>query len=246
MRRGRPRSRALAPRRTSARNSSCISGSSPLVGSSRISSSGSWKNARIRPTFWRLPRESCPSGRSRSARKRYAPAPRRDRPRRLPRSRASSETASRPVAMLPVAEVARQVARAGRGSRRCRAGCRGRRCGRCRRSGAAGRAACGSSSSCPAPLGPRKPNTSPSSTADRHVLDAAVAAVELGQPIGLDRGHPRMISDARMAHSRTGSSARDAIQALGRPVEARLALSGASRSEKICSSIASTPAWRRE
>ena len=92
-----PRSRSS---RTSARNSSCISGSSPLVGSSRISSSGWWKTARIRPTFWRLPRESCPSGRSRSARKRRASASARPSPA-TPRRRASSESASRPVARLP-------------------------------------------------------------------------------------------------------------------------------------------------
>ena len=56
----------------SSRNVSCISGSSPLVGSSRISSSGSWNIAWIRPIFCRFPRESSPSGRSRSASKRSA------------------------------------------------------------------------------------------------------------------------------------------------------------------------------
>ena len=57
---------ASATSRSSAWNSSCISGSSPAVGSSSTSNSGSCMNARSSPTFWRLPFDSSRTGRSSS------------------------------------------------------------------------------------------------------------------------------------------------------------------------------------
>ena len=48
--------------RTRSRNSRCMSGSSPVVGSSRTSRSGSCMNAWTMPTFCRLPWDSCRSG----------------------------------------------------------------------------------------------------------------------------------------------------------------------------------------
>ena len=139
-----PRSRSS---RTSARNSSCISGSRPLVGSSKISSSGRWKRARISPIFWRFPRESSPSGRSRSARKRVgellgaagpsiAAQAREQRDRLVPAGRSA------------VAEVAGQVAEPGADRDAVALDVEAEEAGAAPRSGGAGRAGCGSSSSC--------------------------------------------------------------------------------------------------
>ncbi len=82
------------------------------MGSSRISSSGSWKAARISPIFCRLPRESSPNGRSRSARKRRASSSARSKPSHAaqPRQQAQRFAAA---GLAPVAEVAGQVAEPG-------------------------------------------------------------------------------------------------------------------------------------
>ena len=154
-----PRSRSSATR---ARNSSCISGSRPPVGSSRISSSGRWKVARIRPTFCRLPRESWPSGRSRSARKRSASSSARPMPS-TPRSRAEQPHRLAPRASRGRSRSRRAGCRAGRGSRRCRGGCRARRAARCPSVGWIRSSRVRIVVVLPAPLGPRKPNTSPGS-----------------------------------------------------------------------------------
>ena len=46
----------------------------------------------------------------------------------------------------------------------------------------------------PAPLGPRKPKTSPCSTAIVTSSMPRSAAVELGQPLGLDRRHEPILA----------------------------------------------------
>ena len=163
-RRGRPCGRASAPRRRTRRNSSCMSGSRPLVGSSSTSSSGSWNAAWTRPIFCRLPRESSPSGRSRSAWKRSASS-------RRPAEIAHAAQVGEIAHQLAAGQLAgrrrsrRAGCRAARGSRRRRAGCRARTRGR-------PLVGCSSPSSVrivvvlPAPLGPRNPKTSPASTAN--------------------------------------------------------------------------------
>src|SRR2546430_6919506 len=85
--------------RTIDRNVCCTSGSSPLVGSSRISSSGACMNACTRPTFCRLPLDRLRNRAVRSRSRRSASAVIRARgtpPRRLPRYVSSSVTLCRP------------------------------------------------------------------------------------------------------------------------------------------------------
>ena len=108
----------------------------------------------------------------------------------------AAEAAS-PAARRRRQTISRPVRRASRRTRP--AGCRGGRGSRrlSRRlsrpkTRARPRVGCSRSSSVrivvvlPAPLGPRKPNTSPRLDLERDVLDAAVAAVALGQRLGLD------------------------------------------------------------
>ena len=180
-----PRSRSSA---TTVRNSSCISGSNPLVGSSRITSSGWWKSAWISPIFWRFPRESSRSGRDRSASKRSASACALPRPS-IPRSAANSRSSSRPVMPSSYEKSPGRLptrARIARLSRRLSSpNSRALPLVGCRRSRSVRIVVV-----FPAPLGPRKPKISPAATVRQSVFDAARPSVALGQAVGLDhRGH---------------------------------------------------------
>ncbi len=54
---------ARQQRRSSSRTSTTPAGSKPFAGSSRITSSGAWRNALARPSRWRFPVESVPARR---------------------------------------------------------------------------------------------------------------------------------------------------------------------------------------
>jgi hypothetical protein len=60
-------------RRMSSQNCTRESGSTPVVGSSRMSRSGSWISAQQRPSFCFMPPESFPTGRERKG---WSPVPR--------------------------------------------------------------------------------------------------------------------------------------------------------------------------
>ena len=152
---------SAAVSRTSDRNVSWTSGSSPLVGSSSTARLGRCMNAWIRPIFCRLPlersrtgRSSCPPRRSASvAISRSWPPPRRA---------ASDASCARPVAAAR-AQVAGQVADRPAGRPAVPPGVP---------PSSAARPAVGRIRSSrmrisvllPAPFGPRNPNTSPCST----------------------------------------------------------------------------------
>ena len=182
-----PRSRSSP---TSARNSSCMSGSRPPVGSSRISSSGSWKKAWIRPIFWRLPRESSPSGRSRSAWKRSASCGARPRSAHAADLREEREELASGQPRV-VREVPRQVSQPGsdrqavaprvepeqasRAARRVKQ-VQERPDRRCLASA----------------VRPEESEHLPGLDVHRDVLDATRVAIALGQTVGLyDGAHPR-------------------------------------------------------
>ena len=153
-----------ATSRIIAQNSCCTSGSRLAFGSSRMTSSGRCMNAAMRPTFCRLPVESSPTRLSRSALSRSASS--------AAKAQAASVSAPR-----------RSRLRNWRVSRPVMAGQRARSAGRypsfprtlTSRGGwpsTNARPALGRSSPMsvrmrvdfPAPLGPRKPNTSPADT----------------------------------------------------------------------------------
>ena len=185
-----PSARSSPTRRA---NSSCMSGSSPAVGSSITTTGGRCTSAWMRPIFCRFPRESSPSGRRRSASKRVG-------------ERAGEGAVVDPAEvgeeiqqllagdLLVEGELAGQEARAGpRGDavaprRRSRGSRAVPEVGRSRPSSVRIVVVL------PAPLGPRKPNTSPGATLKRDVLDAARALVALGQCVGGDgRRHHLMV-----------------------------------------------------
>ena len=189
-----PRSRS---RRMSARTSRRPSGSSPDIGSSRMTSSGSLMSAWAMPTRCSMPLENLRSG------------SRRSRP--MPTS--SSSDADAPAAvggadteqtgvvgqqlfgrqMVVEVRLLGQVTEAAFGVEVARRASRG-----CRASPEVGNTSCSSSFSVvvfPAPFGPRKPNTSPGSTLQRKAVEdpprplpPEADGVVLGQLDGFNRG----------------------------------------------------------
>ena len=161
---------------------------------------GSWNSARIRPIFWRLPRESCPSGRSMSARNRSR--------QRLGAAETGDPAKPReqrdglaPGGVLPVPEVAGQVAEPGADRDAVATAVEAEDASAARASGAAGRAASGSSSSCRRRWGRGSRTPRPRSTASVTSSMPAVTAVVLREPVGLDRRHGARVRSRARASS---------------------------------------------
>ena len=187
-RRGRPCARARVPRPTRARNSSCMSGSSPVVGSSRISSSGRVEERLDQPDLLAVAAREL----SQRAVEVGAEAPRQfvgAAERADPAKSREQRERLAPGRVLAVAEVAGQVAEAGADRDAVATAVEAEDARAARGSGAAGRAASGSSSSSRRRWDPGSRIPRPRSTARRDVLDAAVPAVALRQAVGLDGRH---------------------------------------------------------
>ena len=181
---------SAAVSRTSVRNVSWTSGSSPLVGSSSTARLGRCMNAWIRPIFCRLPLERSRTGRSSCAAQ--AVGQRRD----LALVAAAAQRAKRRQLRAagrprPQAQVAGQVADRPRARRRRSPGCPGPAARPGRRSAGSGRAGCGSACSCPRRWGPGIRTPRPARRAGRRPQRLHLSAVRLGEAGRLDRGRPR-------------------------------------------------------
>ena len=147
---------------TRARNSRCISGSRPLDGSSRTISGASPMNACTTPTFWRLPRDSLRIWTDGSSSRRSATA--RQAPFGSPRSRPRSRAAQRGQ-FAEVRRVAADVRKA-LVDAAASAHTSSPKIVACPAVGRSSPRSVRIVVVLPAPLGPRNPKTSPSSTAN--------------------------------------------------------------------------------
>ena len=174
-----------------------MSGSRPLVGSSRISSSGSWKSAWISPIFWRLPARELAEGPIQVGLEALRQAGARPRPLHAAHLREERDQLAARQARV-IGEVAGEVPEAGADREAVAPGVEAEQAGR-----AAGRVQQVQQGPdrrrLARPVGPEEPEDLARGHGHRDVLDPALRAVALGQTLGLDH---RALHAAKIAWRR--------------------------------------------